>query len=548
MLFVSYASQDRAAIDNLLATLRRTHRYVWLDDELGGGEAWWRTILEQIRRCHVFIFAVSNNSLASKPCRAEYHYARALHRPILPVQIGPIDSVRVTPLAATQIFDYRNPTRQATAQLNTAVQKRQAQLGPLPSPLPVEPAVPFAYLMRLADTLASPELSRHQQAEVVAELKDRLDDDRNDPTALRDITGLLRRLRDRSDVMWRIRNDIDAMLASIDTNRPANTAGPFTPPFSGPQPVVMPSSFSGPQPVVMPSSFSGPQPVVMPSSFSGPQPVVMPSSFSGPQPVVAPSSFSGPQPVVMPPSPGVAPAGTGAGRVRRFRAKWLIGGGVGLAVVSAIVVAIMLHDPRPVPVDSFLLSDSEIESIMGAPDMRTVENGDEALKQGSKVNGSDRDCMGVLYPGLDETYQDSGLQRLAWKVLEKPGGLRRAGDGNDHFVDQDVAALATTEQALAFVKRSAKQWKACTGRTVIVTYTEDSRDYSWRIGDLTANTWEIHQFYTQDGSPGYVCRRVLKAVSTFVVDIKACGDQVTDEASRIADEIASSLTGSTKTK
>src|ERR1700741_1844580 len=165
MLFVSYASQDRAAIDNLLTALQRAHE-VWLDEDLGGGEAWWRTILEQIRGCEVFIIAVSNNSLASKPCQAELRYAEALQRPILPVQVGPVESVRVTPLAATQILDYRKPTKRAGVQLIEAVQELQAQRGPLPSPLPSEPEVPFAYLMRLASSLARPELSRHQQLEL----------------------------------------------------------------------------------------------------------------------------------------------------------------------------------------------------------------------------------------------------------------------------------------------------------------------------------------------------------------------------------------------
>ena len=144
MLFVSYASQDRTAIDILLTGLRRVHEQVWVDEELGGGEAWWRTILEQIRGCEVFISALSNNSLASKPCQAELRYAEALQRPILPVQVGPVDSVRVTPLAETQILDYRNPTKRAGIQLIAAVQKLQAQVGPLPSPLPSEPEVPFA--------------------------------------------------------------------------------------------------------------------------------------------------------------------------------------------------------------------------------------------------------------------------------------------------------------------------------------------------------------------------------------------------------------------
>src|SRR6516225_12302746 len=107
-LFISYSSQDRQTVDALLAALRRGQQQVWFDQELGGGDAWWARICEQIRSCDVFIVALSNNWLQSKPCQSELRYAQALSRPILPVQIGEIDSVRVNPLAAFQMIDAQN--------------------------------------------------------------------------------------------------------------------------------------------------------------------------------------------------------------------------------------------------------------------------------------------------------------------------------------------------------------------------------------------------------------------------------------------------------
>lgn len=495
MLFVSYASQDRAAINHLLSTLRRGHHQVWLDDELAGGEAWWRTILERIRGSAVFIIALSNNSLASKPCKAELRYAEALRRPILPVQIGPVDSVRVTPLAATQIFDYRAPTREANAKLLAAVQKRQAEFAPLPSPLPAEPPVPFAYLMRLASTLASPELSGHQQAELVWELKTRLDEDRNDPNACQDITRLLRRLQERPDVTWRIRTEIDGVLASLDANLPVLGSGAVGPLFSGPQPVVVPSTLSGPQPVVAPPAREA-------------------------LPAYKPEK----------------------GQARQPRRKWVIAGSGSLAAAVAIVLVVVLTGPKPDPLDAILLKDSEVNAIMSTSDMKTVESGKKAVKQSSLVRVSQPDCMSALYPGLDRTYQGSGEKQLSWKVLEKPGGLQRAGDSNDHFVDQDVAGFASgTDQALAFVQGSAKQWQGCAGQTVTVTYP-DQRKYTWNFDNLTGEAPSITQRYTQVDNHGFACQRVLSAVSNFVMDVKACGYRITDEASRIAGQIAANAT------
>ena len=67
-IFISYARKDRAAAETLRHDLERTRSSVWLDDELTGGQAWWETILGQIRSCDLFVFALSPDSLRSKAC------------------------------------------------------------------------------------------------------------------------------------------------------------------------------------------------------------------------------------------------------------------------------------------------------------------------------------------------------------------------------------------------------------------------------------------------------------------------------------------------
>ena len=237
-LFVSYSSRDRAALNNLLSALRRAHEEIWFDEELGAGEVWWHKILEHIRDCEVFILAMSTNSLDSKPCLAELRYAQQLQKPILPVQIGPIPSIRVTPLAEVEAIDYQNPTVDSGIQLTTAVREAQERAQPLPSPLPEEPPVPFAYLMRLATTITGADLDPRQQASLLSELKAGLDDDGDDEAARRDITQLLCALRDRPDVTYRTRTDVDALLASlggaspaaVNTETQAAPTGPLTAP------------------------------------------------------------------------------------------------------------------------------------------------------------------------------------------------------------------------------------------------------------------------------------------------------------------------------
>lgn len=208
-------------METLAVVLRRTRQQVWLNEKLGGGDTCWATILEQVRDCEVFVLALSNHSLGSKSCQAELAYARALRRPILPVQIGPVNSMRVDPFADRQIIDYQHPTADTGIELIAAVHTLAGQHPPLPDPLPAEPLVPYAYLTRLAASVNGPELNPRDQTLLVAELKSGLDEDGADPTARSNIVALLHTLHERPDITWHTRTDIDTLLG-----------GPSTPPRS----------------------------------------------------------------------------------------------------------------------------------------------------------------------------------------------------------------------------------------------------------------------------------------------------------------------------
>src|SRR4030095_11334507 len=59
-VFISYASEDRAAARALCDTLAGAGLEVWYDEnELGGGDAWDQKIRRQIRECDYFIPLVS---------------------------------------------------------------------------------------------------------------------------------------------------------------------------------------------------------------------------------------------------------------------------------------------------------------------------------------------------------------------------------------------------------------------------------------------------------------------------------------------------------
>src|SRR3954470_7269400 len=140
VLFISYSRLDEDVVKALAQGLEAGGTDVWRDHELHGGDNWWSVILERIRACSVFVFALSDVSLhRSKPCRAELEYARALRRPVVPVQVGPVTSMRAMPLADLQAVQYRSDDATSGFAVLAAIHQAMARALPLPEPLPPSP-------------------------------------------------------------------------------------------------------------------------------------------------------------------------------------------------------------------------------------------------------------------------------------------------------------------------------------------------------------------------------------------------------------------------
>jgi TIR domain/WD40-like Beta Propeller Repeat len=206
-IFISYARQDQAAVETLNADLERARVHVWMDEELIGGESWWDTILEQIRSCDLFIFALSPNSLRSRACKAELEYAIALGRPLLPVLIGDVAIQLAHPvIARTQMVDYRKRSMESLLALMAVVANRPPT-PPLPDPLPGAPAAPMSYMNEFRELVDAPDLSYQKQAHLLLDLKGYLDRDEERDIALQ----LVRGLRQRRDISYSIAREIDQL-------------------------------------------------------------------------------------------------------------------------------------------------------------------------------------------------------------------------------------------------------------------------------------------------------------------------------------------------
>jgi hypothetical protein len=90
-IFVSYSHLDKEIAVELVGLLRRKygHDEVWYDDQLRqmAGRPWWETICRAIAESEVFLYLLSNESVESVYCRAQFTEATRLGRPYVFVQV-----------------------------------------------------------------------------------------------------------------------------------------------------------------------------------------------------------------------------------------------------------------------------------------------------------------------------------------------------------------------------------------------------------------------------------------------------------------------------
>lgn len=149
-IFISYSRADRQFIDQFVPLVRRVYGNdsLWFDDDIHGGVDWWGSILSEIAKCDVFIYLVSNESLESTYCQAEFEEALRRRKKVLPVIVrrlnppypGEIKQKLAEELAKTQYVDmsrgFRN--RDSNAKLYGAI-NRLLTVVPDQAPEPLKP-------------------------------------------------------------------------------------------------------------------------------------------------------------------------------------------------------------------------------------------------------------------------------------------------------------------------------------------------------------------------------------------------------------------------
>lgn len=171
-VFISYASQNKSDIEQLVEHLRVLGCDTWYDSSLHGGQDWWDEILRRIADCDTFIATISRGALGSTACRREFDWAESLDKPVMPVAVEPPPKALPRRFSRRQIVDYSDRESRDRAALTLAGGLATLPgAPPLPDPLPEPPAAPLSYLTELVDLVSQREpLDHGQQRGIVHQL------------------------------------------------------------------------------------------------------------------------------------------------------------------------------------------------------------------------------------------------------------------------------------------------------------------------------------------------------------------------------------------
>lgn len=179
---------------------------------------------------------------------------------------------------------------------------------------------------------------------------------------------------------------------------------------------------------------------------------------------------------------------------------------------------------RSADIDGLLLDADEINTIMDTSDLEVAESGDGT---DDTVDASPSECHGVIYIGGETEYGDSGYKEIRWQAVASTNGS----------VVESVAKFPSPSDATAFVTDQGEAWDSCRKVTITAVSKEDGTKNQYQVRSISAQSDKVTAL-TVVTATDWQCQHLLQAVSSFVLDVSACGPNISDQAETVASKIA----------
>lgn len=205
---------------------------------------------------------------------------------------------------------------------------------------------------------------------------------------------------------------------------------------------------------------------------------------------------------------------------------------VAFVVVAAFSLMSCTREVSGSPVEahvdlgSVLLDADEIDDAMGASGLEVL---DEGHAPDDTVDANPPECHGVVYIAGEIEYASTDFTAMRWRVVGAENGVGG--------VVEMVAQLPSGGKADEFIDAQTKAWEGCADEVITTRDKVGAATTQDRVTAVTARPHTV-MASTIPLSSGTPCQHVLQAVSNFVLDVSACGNNVSDQAEAIASKLA----------
>jgi hypothetical protein len=179
--------------------------------------------------------------------------------------------------------------------------------------------------------------------------------------------------------------------------------------------------------------------------------------------------------------------------------------------------------------NDLLLGLDDVEALVGGRDM-VVDERYSDMPQVGEVTYKPADCVGAAFNTIEPAYRGSGYIAVRGQLLKEPG------DQFQHWVDQGVVAFGSAADADNYVVTATEVWRKCSHQFFSVIYPKEPTE-TWEIGSMRVSGGVATVSKYAEGGDGWSCSHAMAAKSNVVVDLAACSMAVTDQATKLVDEI-----------